>query len=467
MKRQFIILFSLVFLVFSCSEEDYPDGKNKSSDVPQASTVSKESLFIDKEALSINSDDAKNVALLFSSTISSDITKSSDLASMTVRTVTDSVSNKPVLYIVNYGNDRGYTIISATKKYNPILAYSDKGHFDLEKAEASRFYIDGYKSEILATESCKSDSLLKKYALEWAMFEKPEEEQSTKSSAGTEALIKEEIRKKEALGYKYIGKLSALSYYLSAEDYQKTKRDICTYTDPQYNCEEVSLFFIKGKGKEVGPLIKTTWHQNSPFNIGTPNGHAGCVPIAIAQIAYYHKYPAKYNWNAIPLYPSPYGDTSEIVRLMKDIRSYCKVKYKSDGTSSTYDKAFDALKTLGYKPEKGGVPDFINLRNEIEHYRPVYIRGGSSDGGHAWVCEGWKDADMNGVVSVIISDRFKSSLYEDYTVKVSVGGKTGHFFYMNFGWRGSDDGWYRANSAKAYTNEYEFLDDQKIIIIKK
>ncbi|MFK2262791.1 Spi family protease inhibitor [Bacteroides fragilis] len=33
------------------------------------------------------------------------------------------------MYIINYQDQKGYTIISATKKYYPVIAYSDVGSF--------------------------------------------------------------------------------------------------------------------------------------------------------------------------------------------------------------------------------------------------------------------------------------------------------------------------------------------------
>lgn len=51
--------------------------------------------------------------------------------------------------------------------------------------------------------------------------------------------------------------------------------------------------------EQIGPLINTKWHQGYPFNVEAPNGYAGCIPVAVAQMAYYYKNPAKYNWNQI------------------------------------------------------------------------------------------------------------------------------------------------------------------------
>lgn len=54
------------------------------------------------------------------------------------------------------------------------------------------------------------------------------------------------------------------------------------------------LFFIFAvfANAQVEPLVKTAWHQRSPYNQYCPdNTLAGCVAIAMAQVMNYHKYP--------------------------------------------------------------------------------------------------------------------------------------------------------------------------------
>jgi len=65
--------------------------------------------------------------------------------------------------------------------------------------------------------------------------------------------------------------------------------------------------------EQVAPLLSTTWHQGCVFNsllkaeseIGCTNlpcdrVYAGCVPIAMAQVMKYYKYPSTYNWGLMP-----------------------------------------------------------------------------------------------------------------------------------------------------------------------
>lgn len=64
--------------------------------------------------------------------------------------------------------------------------------------------------------------------------------------------------------------------------------------------------------------------------------------------------------------------------------------------------------------------------------------------------------------------------YYDYPVKVYPPSSslmyTGDYFYMNMGWEGQNDGWFRANSYNPNSTDpsnLNFLNDQKIITVKR
>lgn len=469
----FIILLNL--LLFSCSQDNLlDDGKNKNAidDV-----LVNESQLIDKTSVNLVPEDAKKVALFFRSghNAGASSTKSVVSDNLNIQTISDKTSNVPLLYVINWNDNKGYVVISGNKKNSPIVAFSESGSFNPEADLASKDYIERYKSQMRDTYNDVSDSLRLKYSLEWSLFEKAELKTVTKSTnPEIQKMIQDEINRKKALGYTYLGDISLLAYHLSPEVYPAVKRDIAARTDPRYNSEEVSLFFIRSNyRKQIGPLINTKWHQGMPFSVDAPNGYAGCVPVAVAQIAYYHKYPSKYNWSQI--YPNPILN-SAFKYFILDIRSLCKVKYEgSKGTGSTYEKAYDAFKSLGYVAQKGGMPDFIKLRNEINSERPVYIRGenAKTGAGHAWVCEGYLNREYQGVVSFVGNPFYMEPEanfpYNDYPVYLKPPSveSYGEFYYMNMGWEGENDGWYRSNTYFASNPDSCYLTDQKIIIVKR
>lgn len=481
--KQISFLITFVFFFLSCSHDLLIENDNSNVGINDE-IGGKETLLIDKESVNLTSEDAKKVALLFSSA-RGDLNGRSvnDLAfeDLNVQTIMDTTLDVPLLYIINRGGNNGYVVVSANKKNAPIVIFSDTGNFKPEADLASKNYLEDYKMQIREAYKDKSDSLRIQYSLEWSVFEKAELTSSIGSRTSTaviDQMIQDEINRKTALGYTYIGKITAAAPYLSPEDYQGLIMDISHHTDPAYNYEDVSLFFIKSYDfEQIGPLINTEWHQRAPFNVDAPNGYAGCVPIAVAQIAYYYKFPTKYNWDQI--YSVPVLNDA-FKYFITDVRRLCDVKYESDGTSSNYEKAYKAFKSLGYSATKAGLPDFIKLRNEMKTKSPVYIRGENSNRGkgHAWVCEGYKNIRYEGIISMIIDRRFGEpstgdSPYFDYVFSAYPPSSLdqrlyGEFYYMNMGWQGgTNNGWYRANSYNPSEPANSYLKDQKMITIKK
>ena len=284
---RFNLFFYLLGFVALCScNGDYSESFEKEEltafDDPNV-------MRIDRDKSTLDADDAQSVALMFFNKGKKIQTKASQ--SMSVVTYSDSISGNPLLYVVNFGNDNGFALISATKKSTPILAFSDKGNFDCSGNSAAEIYLEDYQNVIREAYLDKSDTLRLKYALQWASFEK--KSPITKSiSYELSQKIQAEVQRKEALGYEHLGNITAAQYFLPASDYQALLQQMQDITDPQYDYTEVNQFFIKSYDYEtIGPLLQTEWGQLEPFNIGAPNLVAGCVPIAISQLVYYYRYP--------------------------------------------------------------------------------------------------------------------------------------------------------------------------------
>ena len=392
-----------------------------------------------------------------------------------VTTLSDSVSGKPLVYVINYGNDNGFVVISASKSTQPILAFSDKGKFTFNADHPSMDLLKDFKQIVRNAQMCTSDSLRIRYALQWASFEKTPETVLTRAlPAEIEQRKAKEREYQESRGYKCLGDLTTAQYFLSFDDYEAFMREMKDCSDPQYDYRQVTQIFVKTITQDsIGALLKTQWHQDYPFNVGTSNGHAGCVPIAIAQIAYYHKYPSKYDWDNIAV--DPVYNTA-LSNLMNDIWKSCVTKYDSEGTHSNIDKAKKTFERFGYKvslKDKNITND--DLSSQIKASNPVYIRGINSEGkGHAWVCDGYKwIRDL--VIATLIKNpndpRFKivprspnGFMIYDATGLKKKESEDGEYFHMNFGLSDGTDGWYygfKHNISDSYIN------GQKILTIKK
>lgn len=472
MRKLFMICIAVIFT--SCSQEIAR--QETTATIP--TSVTTDDIYIDKHVTQISINDAKKIASLMNAWKdgANPLTRSANSSQADIITITDSLSGTPLLYIINFSNDNGFIVLSATKKSQPVLAFSDKGHFSQEASvNGAKEYIQGYKAFVKDAINGDSDSLRRKNALRWALFEKADKPFATRGLPATEikdlqAEIEKEIARKVALGYTYIGTITAAQYYLSAEQYQALIKDISLHTIPGYDYKQTSLLFIKSVQPTcIGPLLKTNWQQSTePFNIDAANGFAGCVPIAMAQIVYYHKFPNKYDWANIAINPV----TNEATTFFfKDIRKLCKVKYNKGGTSSNIAKAKNAFKELGYTVTEGGVPASYRLSREIKDLCPVQIFGKNNSSGHSWVCDGYLNRYIEGVISFLSTEpSIQGTPFSDYDVQLdhpyASEDESGEFFHMNLGWNGYNNGWYRANTYNP-NSKYNYTDNQQTLFVQK
>lgn len=468
MRNLTLSLLSLVFVFTqSCTTKD---DESINSGIT-SELVNKNDLYIERAPTSISTVDANKMATLFKGV--TPMTRAATANEVT--TISDSISGKPLMYVINYGHDNGFVVISASKNTQPILAYSDKGKFGFDADHPSADLVDDFKHIVRNAQSCTSDSLRIKYALQWAYFEKTPETVLTRAlPSEIEQRKAKEREYQESRGYKCLGDLTTAQNFLSTNDYQAFMREMEDCSDPQYDYREVVQVFAKTiRQDSIGELLQTKWHQEAPFNIGKDYRYAGCTPIAIAQIAYYHKYPQKYEWDKIPLKPILYNNTA-LKKLMIDIWDACVIRYDSEGTYSNEIKAKETFEKFGY--EANLICQITNdeLSKQIKAGNPVYIQGDNGTKGHAWVCDGYKQT-KDVVIATLIKKpkdpRFKIvpmspngfMIYEAPALKKK-DSEAGEYFHMNFGNNGQYDGWFYGFNYRIPDN---YIYNQKIITVKK
>ena len=215
----------------------------------------------------------------------------------------------------------------------------------------------------------------------------------------------------------------------------------------------------------VKPVIGCQWNQTSPWNMYTPliNGsHApvGCVATAMSQVLYFHKWPKErpegmykgddaygldyYDWDAIlPKYTGGSSanshNASAVATLCRDVGQAVSMWYGAQGSSSEEGKAWRAFENkFGYSVrfiEKDVMPgtDFLQtVYNELSAGYPIFVIGGD----HAFVYEGY---DENGLV------------------------------YVNWGWAGSQDGYYNIDIMSLPKNQYtqgKFYHQQCALLVR-
>lgn len=302
------------------------------------------------------------------------------------------IANSNVYYIFNIKGG-GFIIVSGDDQAAPVLGYSDKGQIDVNNmAEPLKDIFDGYKSEI---------------------------------------------------------------EYLQTHDIKNVQS---------------SRNRIKASNNGVEPLLKTTWGSEEPYNYQCPMldgkySKVGCVGVCMAQMICFWEYPV--DFMALPGYYSSYlGDnvpdlpettmdyskmissyahwdfgsksvvfetfTEEQVQEAAKLCRYCgqsvKMNY-SPSLSMTTNSKLTAMKNLGYSSRAYNIyrtaygdEEWENLlQGDLNAGRPVlYAAYGASSVGHAFIVDGYNSE---------------------------------HYYHMNMGWYGYDDGWYLL-SAIIFINRF-------------
>ncbi len=229
----------------------------------------------------------------------------------------------------------------------------------------------------------------------------------------------------------------------------------------------------------VDALIQSTWDQDPGYNDLCPFDNnvgeltvTGCVATAMAQIMRYWEYPtsgtsshsytpsthpeygvqmvnyanATYDWSAMPLHTS----SAEIAKLMYHCGVSVNMMYGTSGApdygSGAYSNDIPYALTTYFRYKTGvsykqksqyGNNSWLSLiKTELNAGRPVEYNGSGSGGGHAFVCDGYDSSD---------------------------------YFHFNWGWSGSNDGFYALNnlvpgSGGSGGGSYSFTSDQSAVI---
>lgn len=215
----------------------------------------------------------------------------------------------------------------------------------------------------------------------------------------------------------------------------------------------------------VAPLMSSEWGQGYPYNMlcpldGDSRSVTGCVATAMAQIMRYKRWPegttaaldaysrgsisvdalpaTTFDWdNMLDRYDYPsYGTETQrqaVAKLMQYCGSSVHMQYSSKGSGSfSFDVPNALTNDFGYsknvrlvKPESYTMADWDAMMvNELSNQRPVLLTGVSmAVGGHAFVCDGY---DGNGL------------------------------YYIDWGWNGVDNGFYRLSFLNPQRRGYMF-----------
>ncbi len=248
----------------------------------------------------------------------------------------------------------------------------------------------------------------------------------------------------------------------------------------------------------IPPMLKTKWHQESPYNdlCLLSNGDttvAGCAAIAIAQFAYYHKSPDTINgydvdWELLSnceygaMQPTDFnggligggtigggliGDgligggnisfdpyvlaKAEVANFVYNIGIAIGLDYTSGSVGASIYQMDNCLYRFGYECTLMQYSSYA-AKNIVSNDKPVIVVGFNSVGfGHAWLIDGWKECIIRTTTALPLPEGPVGSVEPEYEI-------TEVYFnriHCNFGWDGKCDGYYNGDVFDCrYENEY-------------
>ena len=327
---------------------------------------------------------AKTIALGFLSSKTSNELKSENVQLAYTGT---SSRGETCFYVYNAGTT-GFVIVSADDRFRPIVGYSDEGPFITENPSPElMFYLDKIIEARTSPNAVLSDN--------------------------------------------------------TAEEWQKVKTS--------------GKLLSRNGGRGVDYICTTKWNQDSPYNLYAPeasNGpggrcYAGCVATAMSQIMKRWDYPEHgtgshtyssggwwgpyypnlsadfgatyYDWDNMPNKihsSSPQEQIEAVATLMYHCGVAVEMGFSYDGSGASSESVPDAIRQyFSYSShaefkhrDSYSLTQWQNkLKESFDLGWPVYYSGYNDSGGHAFVCDGYDDDDL---------------------------------FHFNWGWGGSNDGWF-------------------------
>lgn len=335
------------------------------------------------------------------------------------------------MYVFNLKEDNGFVVLSASTLEKPILAYANKGSFDLGSINGH-----GGVDDWLLTKYLKINGL------------------EATGSPASEGIVQQ---------WNAVGVNIGVGL-----------------TDPNGNPIYLEPAVLLSQSAETyGPLLNNiAWNQKNTtskvmynndvrFYGGCTAGTApvGCVAVAMGQIMKYYNHPNIFNIST--MYPfitnnAPFSYTSQpafdIASFLAHIGASVQMKYNCEFAEAYTQKACDAFNNVYNFTTSGVVGIDLNVvKNNIIAGKPVYLAGyrvmevvvvskplkifgmsigktktqNSYDEGHAWVTDGYER---------IVGTYFNPNNNTNFTATMA------NHLHMNWGWGGSRNGWYDYDS---------------------
>ena len=474
---------AVILMVMSCEGNiNIPVDASLTSETEQTNQVEQDPFVTMEQAL--------NTAGLFMganySVPSTRATETESPGPATIQTIEK--DGKPLMYVVNY-DEGGFVIVSATRDYLPILAYSEDGFFDVSSVEGGlSLWVDETMAAV-ETSGEQADSVRTSMNRLWRAYEDKgfKEDILTKSpsSYAYTSVNQACVDRCEELTTEYwadgwnFSSLENARYAFEEAGFSDFYDQLCYSAEFNHSALGSSVVGWKmGSSYEsYGPMLQTHWHQSAPYNDLCDGYPAGCGAIAVAQVMKYHEFPQQISYNGYPFtwasIPNSANSSSNQSKLIKAIGVTTNTRYWSIGSWTTPGELEEGIEAFGYNVTRQN-NNYDSVEREIlKNHRPVIMLGNSTNlsilpgsaeyigNSHYWVADGARVTESD--VFMVFAEwqpydcgEFTQSYYSIDDPYI-LSGVTSLYYHYNWGWGGIDDGWYAFNSNNYPYSRQNFL----------
>lgn len=399
--------------VLSCSNEPYDEPVTKPDEKIDLST----------EITNLKTPQSLKVDITtLSNLIKSKSTKAQSRATGLSVELIKSNDEQGGIFVINFGNDNGFMLCSATKSFYPVIAYSDNGHFDTENCPEN---VSLWKENALdiISESCNwpEDSLIKFKSI-WSEFEEngiletisrsphPSEYPSDWDETVIQAyedsrrIMMDSIVYWTSQGYTVLSPASITeeAYNQWGENNLIPAIEACQgpiYYRFEERWQDVSAIVIKPTPSTqitINNFLTTEWGNYTTFQMSFPfvNGERMPVPcgiVALGQIMKYYMWPSNYDWSSMP---NNTGNKIISDFLLNIYNVALNVNHPINPTNNIIrtDGLTEVLTEFGYSSQ---VNNHIEILPYMENREPVLVTGFPSqyENGHAFLACGYSFYD--------------------------------------------------------------------------
>lgn len=443
MKSFFFSSCVALLFLFACQAEDILQ-----IDSSIQTPVKEESLLlIDRETVNLTQDDAQKVALLFQNL---DNTRSNrNIEVKSIKTIMGK-ENIPIAYVVNFS--KGFVIVSATKLYNPILAFSDEGTIndDFLSHKGLEYWFSMMDEKMIRHRVALAKDSLRYWECrnKWQRYEKSDAITNTSSVIKNHVywfpITKDYIMNK---GAAWSMDRQQFCYVLQSKYHISESLDYLDRIDSELHRNYVNTGYVppsfvwgecyNGKTiKKIDPLLQTYWGRRVPYNKYRKNNNLplSCSSVAIGQILNYRSPMSidgvKIDWTKTKEpYLLPNSLNTEIPKLLALLDStIVKLSFENVVSDRYRDYVYDSfgievlLRRNGYfvTVKRSNKDDGISslIFDEIKNYNPVYVEVNTTSVGInttilSFVCDGYYEEWSN---DGLIAYRTGETQNKDYAI---------------------------------------------------